>query len=56
MSARDSIEHVLDRLNDIREELLSLEREIERIEAARRNGCREPDPASAVSLKTALKP
>jgi hypothetical protein len=34
--------------------VLSLEREIERIEAARLNGCGEPDPASAISLKIAL--
>jgi len=54
MTARDSIEHVLDRLSDIREELLSLEREIERIAAARLNGYGEPDSASSVSLKIAL--
>ena len=44
MKAKDSIEHVLDRLNDIREELLSLERELERIEAMRRDGSGEPAP------------
>jgi hypothetical protein len=50
----NSIEDVLDRLSDMREELLSLERAIERIEAKRREGFGEPDPASAVSLKIAL--
>jgi hypothetical protein len=32
----DTIEKVLDRLNDMREELLSIERSIERIEAVKR--------------------
>ena len=36
--AIDSIEDVLDTLNDMREELLSVERAIERIEAKRRDG------------------
>jgi hypothetical protein len=52
MKAADSIEYVLDKLNDIREELLSLERAIERIEARRREDSGEPRPA--VSLKIAL--
>jgi predicted translin family RNA/ssDNA-binding protein len=48
----DSIEDVLDRLSDMREELLSLERAIERIEAKQREGSSEPEPA--ISLKIAL--
>jgi pilus assembly protein TadC len=52
--AMDSIEDVLDRLSDMREELLSLERAIERIEAKRRDGSSEPDSISAISLKIAL--
>jgi len=35
MKAKDSIENVLDRLSDMREELLSIERSVERIEADR---------------------
>jgi hypothetical protein len=50
----NSIEDVLDRLSDMREELLSLERAIERIEAKRCEGSGEPDPVSAISLKIAL--
>jgi hypothetical protein len=50
----DSIEDVLDRLSDMREELLSLERAIERIEAKRCEGSGEPDPVSAISVKIAL--
>jgi hypothetical protein len=50
----DSIENVLDRLSDMREELLSLERAIERIEAKRRDGSGEPIPVP-ISLKVALK-
>jgi archaellum component FlaC len=34
MKVKDSIEHILDNLSDIREELLSLERAIERISSA----------------------
>ena len=52
--AMDSIEDVLDRLSDMREELLSLERAIERIEAKRRDGSAEPSPVP-ISLKIALK-
>jgi hypothetical protein len=54
MKAIDSIEDVLDRLSDMREELLSLERAVERIEAKRRDGSGEPGPVSAISLKIAL--
>jgi hypothetical protein len=50
MKATDSIERVLDRLSDIREELLSLERSIERIEANRRDGHPKPGP-TPISLK-----
>jgi archaellum component FlaC len=50
----DSIEDVLDRLSDMREELLSLERAIERIEAKRCEVSGEPDPVSAISVKIAL--
>jgi hypothetical protein len=50
----NSIEDVLDRLSDMREELLSLERAIERIEAKRREGSSEPVPISGISLKIAL--
>jgi predicted translin family RNA/ssDNA-binding protein len=46
MKASDSIEHVLDKLSDIREELLSLERELERVEAMRREGSGEPSTVS----------
>ena len=53
--AMDSIEHVLDRLCDMREELLSLEREIERIAAKRRDGSAEPSPVPISRLKIALK-
>jgi hypothetical protein len=42
MKAKDSIEHVLDRLSDFREELLSLERELDRVEAMRRDDSGEP--------------
>ena len=39
MKTNDTIENVLDRLNDMREELLSIERAIERIQATEwRNG------------------
>jgi hypothetical protein len=54
MKAKDSIEHVLDRVNDIREELLSLERGLGRIEALRRDASGEPAPAAAISLKIAF--
>jgi hypothetical protein len=54
MKAPDSIEHVLDRLSDMREELLSLERELERVEAMRRDGSAESGAVSAISLKIAL--
>jgi hypothetical protein len=50
MKAADSIEYVLDKLNDIREELLSLERAIERIQASRRDSSGKPGPAP-ISLK-----
>jgi predicted translin family RNA/ssDNA-binding protein len=50
----DSIEDVLDALNRIREELLSLERAIERLEAKRREGSSERDLVSGISLKIAL--
>jgi predicted translin family RNA/ssDNA-binding protein len=50
----NSIEDVLDRLSDMREELLSLERAIERIEAKRCEVSGEPDPVSAISVKIAL--
>ena len=50
MKPKDNIEHILDRLSDIREELLSLERAIERIEATRRDGSRKPGPVP-ISLK-----
>jgi archaellum component FlaC len=40
----DSIEDVLDRLSDMREELLSLERAIERIEAKRREVSANQNP------------
>ena len=36
MKKGDTIEKVLDRLSDMREELLSIERSIERIQAAQR--------------------
>jgi hypothetical protein len=54
MKAADSIEHVLDRLSVIREELLSLERELERVEAMRRDCSGESGAVSAISLKIAL--
>jgi hypothetical protein len=38
----------------MREELLSLERAIERIEARRREGSSEPQPDAAIILKIAL--
>jgi hypothetical protein len=50
MKVKDSIEHILDKLSDIREELLSLERAIERIEASRRDSSGKPGPAP-ISLK-----
>jgi hypothetical protein len=50
MKPKDNIEHILDRLSDIREELLSLERAIERIEAARRDGAGKPGPVP-ITLK-----
>jgi hypothetical protein len=56
MKAIDSIEDVLDRLNVIREELLSLERAIERIEASRREPSSEPAPVSTISLKLPYSP
>jgi hypothetical protein len=57
MKAKDSIEHVLDRLSDFREELLSLERELERVEAMRRDDSGEPAllPPSAWRLLIAPK-
>jgi predicted translin family RNA/ssDNA-binding protein len=45
MKTSDNIEKVLDKLNDIREELLSIERSIERIFATeRRNGSGKSRP------------
>jgi predicted translin family RNA/ssDNA-binding protein len=49
-----SIEDVLDALNRIREELLMLERAIERIEANRCEGSGERDLVSGISLRIAL--
>ena len=41
---KDSIDNVLDRLSDMREEILSLERSIERIRASeQRDGSRNSD-------------
>ena len=44
MKSEQSIERVLDRLNDMREELLSIERMVERIEAARQRGTSSDSP------------
>jgi len=49
----DTIEKVLDKLNDMREELLSVERSIERIEAAKRRG-KSGDKLKPKTEKTAL--
>jgi hypothetical protein len=55
MKAISSIEYVLDRLSDMREQLLSLERAIERMEAKRRDGSGGPSLAP-ISEKIPLKP
>jgi hypothetical protein len=52
MKAKDNLESVLDSLNRIREELLSLERAIERIQASRRDGS---DESGAVPVKLKIK-
>jgi hypothetical protein len=52
MKAKDNLESVLDSLNRIREELLSLERAIERIQASPRDGS---DGPGALPVKLKIK-
>jgi hypothetical protein len=54
MKPTDSIEDILDRLSDIREEVLSLERALERIQASRRADSGEPSAAPAIRLKMGI--